>query len=197
MRRMTAVLAVTFFMTTPAVAQIAWEAPPLVSPAAPAGVSLFLFNPHGGDLGGLLTFRHAAGPVGMGYRLALADDNSDGIAISGGLDFSGYLSRAVEGSEVDVMWWSGAGLGVGDETVVTFPIGAILGWTGGDGSTTLSPYGGGHLALDISSVEGDNVDLSGAVDVGLDLGLSSGWLIRFGATFGDRDAIAIGFLLRT
>ncbi len=197
MRRIVAILAVIFLAAIPASAQTAWEAPALVSPASPAGVSVFLIDPAGGGLGALATFRHAAGPVGIGYRVSVTDDDPDGVSVSGGLDFSGFLSRGVDGSEVDVMWWSGAGLSVGDETLVTFPLGAIVGWTGGDSGTTLSPYAGGHLALDISSVDQNNLDLSGAVDLGLDLVLSSGWLIRFGATVGDRDALAIGFLLPT
>ncbi|MGB1658617.1 MAG: hypothetical protein ACPHO4_14855, partial [Longimicrobiales bacterium] len=57
-------------------AQTAWDAPPLISHVAPAGVSLFLVSPAGGDLGGLVTFRHEAGPVGMGYRLSLTDENA-------------------------------------------------------------------------------------------------------------------------
>ena len=51
---------------TSTAAQTAWDAPPLISHVAPAGVSLFLLSPSGGDLGGLVTFRHEAGPGGMG-----------------------------------------------------------------------------------------------------------------------------------
>lgn len=174
-------------------AQTAWEAPPLISPAVPSGASLFLVNPHGGDLGGLITYRHAAGPVGMGYRFAMTDQNGgDGLAVSGGIDFSGFLSRAVEGSEVDVMWWSGIGAGFGEETVVSFPLGAIIGWTGRGGDVVLSPYGGGHVTLDVTTIDSDNVTLGGSFDIGADLSLSNGWLVRFGATFGDREALAIG-----
>lgn len=194
MRRTLFAVAISALFVAPASAQIAWESPALISPAAPAGVSVFLMDPHGGDLGGLVTYRHSAGPVGLGYRLALAEDNSGDLAVAGGFDASGFLSRAVEGSEVDLMWWSGGGLGIGDETVVTIPLGLILGWTGGT-DVVLSPYGGAHLNLDIYSGEGDNLDLSGAVDLGIDLAFSSGWLVRFGASVGDRDALAIGVRL--
>jgi hypothetical protein len=56
----------------------------------------------------------------------------------------------------------------------------------------LSPYGGGHVTLDISDVDNDNVSLGGSFDFGLDIVLSSGWLVRFGGSIGDRDALAIG-----
>jgi len=178
----------------PASAQTLWDAPPLVSHVVPAGVSLFVINPAGGDLGGLVTFRHDAGPVGVGYRFAISDQNgpSGDLAVAGGVDISGFLSRAVEGSEVDVMWWSGAGIGLGNETVVSIPVGALIGWSGQGGDVILSPYGGGHVTLDISTRDVDSVHFGGSFDLGLDIVLSSGWLIRFGASLGDRDALALG-----
>lgn len=194
-RRYTATVAILVAVSAaPLSAQIAWDAPPLVSHVAPAGLSLFLFSPEGGDLGGLATYRHRAGPVGLGYRVAIADESAtNDVTIAGGVDISGFLSRAVEGSEVDVLWWSGAGLGIGSETLVSFPLGALVGWSGGDGNAVLSPYGGGHIVLDLSTAGQDNVDLGGAIDFGLDVALTSGWLIRFGASIGDREALAIGF----
>lgn len=175
-------------------AQSAWDAPALVSPSVPSGASIFLTNPHGGDLGGLVTFRHAAGPVGLGYRVGIADQQGgDGVSVAGGIDFSGFLARAVDGSEIDVMWWSGVGASLGDATVVSFPLGAVLGWSGGGDGVTLSPYAGGHLALDIAaSNDSNDVNLGGSFDLGVDLQLSSGLLVRFGGTFGDREALAIG-----
>jgi hypothetical protein len=195
-RRTLVVAALSAILSVPASAQIAWDSPALISPSVPAGVSVFLMDPAGGDLGGLVTYRHAAGPVGLGYRLAIAEEagpNGD-LAVAGGFDVSGFLSRAVEGSEVDLMWWSGGGLGIGSETLVTIPLGLIVGWTGGT-DVTLSPYGGGHLNLDIWSGPGDSLDLSGAVDLGIDLGFQSGWLVRFGVSIGDREALAIGLRL--
>lgn len=196
MRRTLIVAALSAILSVPASAQIAWDSPALISPSVPAGVSVFLMDPAGGDLGGLVTYRHAAGPVGLGYRLGIAEEAgpSGDLAVAGGFDVSGFLSRAVEGSEVDLMWWSGGGLGIGSETLVTIPLGLIVGWTGGT-DVTLSPYGGGHLNLDIWSGPGDSLDLSGAVDLGIDLGFQSGWLVRFGVSIGDREALAIGLRL--
>lgn len=199
MRRSFAVILLAAAPAAPASAQIAWQSPALIGPAAPSGVSLFVIDPAGGDLGGLVTFRHDAGPVGLGYRLAIADEaGPDGdIAISGGVDISGFLTRGVEGSLIDVVWWSGGGVGIGDETLVSIPLGLLLGASLTSEDVTLSPYGGAHLSLDISTVDDDNVDLSGAVDVGLDVTLPSGWLVRFGATVGDREALALGVRLPT
>jgi hypothetical protein len=186
-------------LAVPASGQISWEGPSLISAVTPAGVSVFLLDAAGGDLGALLTYRRAAGPVGYGFRFAVADEggpDSD-VAVAGGVDVSGFLARGVEGSEVDVVWWSGAGVGVGDETLVTFPLGAAIGWSGGD-EVILSPYGGAHLTLDITTADvDDNVDIDLIADLGLDIVFPSGWLVRFGASLADgsRDALAIGVRL--
>ncbi|MGD8729704.1 MAG: hypothetical protein PVF90_08350, partial [Gemmatimonadota bacterium] len=128
-----AALALALF-ATPAAGQIAWDSPALMSPAVPSGFSLFAVNPAGGDFGALGTFRHAAGPVGLGYRAAVADESGSGdLAFSGGIDVSGLLARGVEGSEVDVIWWAGGGVGIGTETLFTAPLGIVLGWTGRGG----------------------------------------------------------------
>ena len=188
---------VAMALATPASAQIAWDSPPFISPVSPAGVSLFFLSGSGDRLGALATLRHEAGPVGLGYRLAVTEENEPGDAVlAGGVDVSGFLGRGIENSEIDVAWWSGLGVGVGNETVVSVPLGIIAGWSGSSESGVIfSPYGGGHVALDFASGEGDSVSFSGAIDLGGDIVLRSGWMIRFGATFGDREAIALGFKL--
>jgi hypothetical protein len=190
---------VTLFLaalTTPVSGQIAWDSPALISPAVPSGFSLFVTNPAGGDIGALGTFRHGAGPVGLGYRAAIAEESGSGdVAISAGIDVAGFLARGVEGSDIDVIWWTGGGIGVGSESLFTAPLGVMLGWTGSGGNVVLSPYGGAHVVLDLSSADGDSVRFDAVVDLGLDLVLSSGWMVRAGASFGDRESLALGVKL--
>jgi len=196
--RTMSVVAATAAFATPVAGQIAWDSPALISPAVPAGFSIFLVNPAGGDLGALGTLRHSAGPIGLGYRAALADESGSGdIAVSGGIDVSGMLARGVEGSEVDVMWWAGGGLSVGTETIVTAPLGVIIGWSGQGSDVVFSPYGGGHVVLDFVSGPGDSVRFEGVIDLGVDLVLRSGWMIRAGASLGDRESLALGIRLPT
>jgi len=96
---------------------------------------------------------------------------------------------------VDVRWWSGLGAGVGDEFVLSVPLGLVVGWQGAGDDVVFAPYAGGHAVLDIGTGEGDAVDLSASLDVGLDLTLVSGWVVRFGAAIGGRDALALGVRL--
>jgi len=192
-RRTLTAVAILAVLAVPVSGQIAWDSPALISPVVPSGVSLFLVNPAGGDIGALVTLRQEAGPVGLGYRAAIADESgSNGVALSGGIDVSGVLARGMEGSELDVIWWSGGGIGVGDELLLTAPLGIILGWSGASGDVVLSPYGGGHVVLDFVTGPGDDLHFDGVVDLGLDVALDSDWLIRFGASLGDRESLALG-----
>jgi hypothetical protein len=64
---------------------------------------------------------------------------------------------------------------------------------------------GAHVVLDIHDDPGpdgpggnhDNLDLGAAFDLGLDLAFPSGWVGRFGAAFGDRESLGIGFRVPT
>ncbi|MEQ1856078.1 MAG: hypothetical protein ABL963_06400 [Longimicrobiales bacterium] len=181
-------------LAIPVSAQVAWDSPALLSPTVPSGFSIFLVEPAGGDLGAMGTLRHSAGPVGMGYRAMVAEESGPAgdVAVSGGVDISGIMARGVEGSEVDVMWWAGGGLSVGSDWIVSAPAGIILGWSGAGDNVIFSPYGGAHVVLDLSGNDGDAVNFDGVVDLGLDLVLSSGWMIRAGASIGDRESIAVG-----
>ena len=198
MARSVFVALLALVLATPASAQVAWDSPPFISPVAPAGLSLFFLRADGGRLGGLATYRHEAGAVGLGYRFAITEERgpNEDVAVAGGIDVSGFLARGIEDADVDVAWWSGIGVGVGNETLVSLPLGIIVGWSGeSDTGVIFSPYAGGHVVLDFMSGPGDDVDFNGAIDIGADIVLTSGWMIRFGATFGGREALALGFKL--
>jgi hypothetical protein len=180
-------------LAVPVSGQIAWDAPALMSPSVPSGFSLFLIEPAFGDLGALGTLRHTAGPVGLGYRVAVAEDYAGELAVAGGIDVSGLLARAVEGSEVDLSWWAGGGLSIGNDWIVSAPLGIAVGWSGEGDGVVFSPYGGAHVVLDITGNDGDALNFDGVLDLGIDLVLRSGWMIRAGASLGDREAVAVGF----
>lgn len=178
---------------SPARAQLAWDTPSLVGPHVPPGLSIFLVDPSPGDgLGALGTWRHDGRRYGIGYRAALAQDDDNDLAGFGGVDVSGALADAVAGADIQIGWWSGLGAGFGRDAVVSVPLGLVVGWHGRGGDSSFAPYVGGHVVLDVSSGQGDNLDLEGVADLGLDLTLVSGWVVRFGAAIGRRDALAVG-----
>lgn len=197
MKRMALVLLAALTLTPAATsAQIVWDAPTMIRPGAPSGLSILLLEPYpGNELGALVLWRQSPAPVGLGLRAGIAEDPSGDLAALFGLDVSGTLARLEGGGEPQVMWWSGAGLGVGEELVATFPAGIVLGWSiEGDG-VVFSPSLGGHVALDILTGPGDDLEVDGALDLGVDLGFNSGLQARFGASVGDREALAFGIRL--
>lgn len=176
--------------------QVVWDSPALIRSGAPSGLSLFLINAHPSDeLGALAVWRNAAAPVGIGLRGGIAEQRDGDAAGILGVDISGSLASPGSGGQPEVLWWTGAGLGFGDDVLASFPLGIVLGWQGSDEGVTFMPHIGGHLALDVLSGPGDDLDLDGTVDLGIDMGFRSGFMVRFGAAVGGRDALAVGLRL--
>lgn len=173
-----------------------WDAPALIRPGAPSGLSLFVVEPaRSHDLGALAYWRTSPAPVGVGLRGGIVEDFAGEAAGIFGIDVSGQLAMASGTGQPELMWWTGAGLGFGDEVIASFPLGIVVGWTLTDEGVTFSPNLGGHVALDVNTGPGDDIDIDGTVDLGLDVGFQNGFMIRFGAAVADRDAFGIGLRL--
>ena len=180
-------------------AQVAWDAPMLLAPRSPGGLGILLIEPAGpeppgGDTGvGVLgTWRRAAAPTGVGFRVGLAEDAFDDLAVIAGLDVSGTLLAPTAELPIGFIWLLGAGIGVGDEVLLSFPAGISGGSDLEVDGILFRPYVTPRVSLDIRTGPGDELDLAAAVDLGLDLAFSSAWVIRFAATLGDREALAVG-----
>lgn len=199
MRTFTILALVALGMTAPAQsarAQVAWDAPLMVPPAAPRGLGVYLTDSSpGGDLGVLGTYRAADAPAGLGFRFGIADGPFDEVSVLGGVDFSGYLVRESRDFPVDLVWNAGVGAGVGDYALLSFPLGVTFGKVVAGDGVRFNPYVGPRLVLDARLGDdgpGDDLDLGLAVDLGVDVAFDPRWAIRFGGTIGDRDALAIG-----
>lgn len=174
-------------------AQVVWDAPSMIRPGAPDGLTVVLVEPHpGSEFGAMALWRGASAPAGLGLRAGIAEAPDGELAALFGVDVSETLATLEGAWNPSVIWWTGGGLGVGDEVVVSIPLGLVFGWSGSGDGLTFMPYAGGHVVLDVFTGEGDSLDLDAAVDLGVDLGFPSGFMARFGATVGGRDALAIG-----
>lgn len=191
--------ALSMLASTPrgATAQVAWDVPSMIHPGAPSGLSILLVDAYlSDDLGALALWRSAAAPTGLGLRAGIAEGPGGDLAAMFGVDVSGTLTRlGSDLGEPGVLWWTGAGLGVGDELLASFPLGIVLGWRVSEDQVTFMPYLGGHMSLDVITGPGDDLDLDGSVDLGLDLGFGSGLMARFGASVGGRDGFGVGVRL--
>jgi hypothetical protein len=191
-------VAVGLLGAAPAAAQVAWDAPMLMSPGAPSGPGIFLMGFHGGGIGVMGTLRSAAAPGGLGLRAGIGEDAGDDLAAFGGFDVSGSLLRATDDTPVDIFWFAGGGLGIGDDILLSFPLGLTIGGIVDGDNVRIVPYASPRIVLDAclgdspSRCGSEDLDLTFAADLGLDLSFNQNWMIRFGASIGDREGIAIG-----
>lgn len=205
--------AVAFALLLPwpggAYAQTAWDAPLLTPPRPTTGLfEMHLVDPAGGDLAVLGRWRPAS-MQRVGLRLGLADTGD--LTLYGGVDVSGFLASASGEFPLDVAWVGGAGAAFGDFAWLSIPVGISLGRTftteeGGGGrgrAVRFTPYVTPRLVLDAfldrgpdgpapGDTDDDDLDLSLAADLGVDVNFGAGWSVRFAATLGDRDALAVG-----
>ena len=177
-------------------AQVSGDGPPLVGIASPAGLSVFIVDTSpGSGLGGMIQWRQDRGSSMVAYRAGLAEDGAEELSVFGGVDIAGVLARGLEDTDIDVLWWAGVGAGVGGELAVSVPLGIVVGWQGLGDRSAFAPYVGAHTSLDIETGPGDAMALTTSLDLGLDLSLSGGGVVRFAASMGGRDAVALGFRL--
>jgi hypothetical protein len=118
----------------------------------------------------------------------------DDLAIFAGIDFDGSLTRSTNEFPLDIDWVIGAGLGIGDNVLISVPAGLSVGHVFTGDGVTFTPYATPRVVLDafIGDDTDDDVELDLAFDLGLDLRFTNEFTIRFGATLGDREAVAIG-----
>jgi hypothetical protein len=179
-----------------AAGQIRWDSPLLLPPRASDGLGVYLVDVSGGDLGVLGTWRSPSWNFGL--RAGLAEGRGDDLGIYGGLDFAGSLTRATDEFPLDIDWVFGAGLGIVDGVLISVPLGLTLGHDFENEGIGFVPYLTPRVVLDacidcdVFRADEDEVSLDFAADLGLDLRVTRSFVIRFGATLGDREAVAIG-----
>lgn len=179
-------------------AQVAWDAPLLVGPGLAPGLSLHLLETSpGGELGGMAGWR--AEGSRLGYRGGISRGAGGDAAVFGGVDFSGTLIEQTDEFPVEIRWVTGAGFGAGSDFLLSLPLGVSVGRVleAGEG-LSFAPWAAPRLFLDARlGDEGgaEGLDLGFAFDLGADLGLTDALRLRFGASVGDRSALAIGVVL--
>lgn len=204
-RRLVGIAAVCSLLVPGTVhAQPAWDSPMLMPPGGADGFGLYLIEASGANLGVLGTWR--APSWNFGLRGGIVDDSNDDIGFLAGIDVSGGITRSTEEFPLDMDWVFGAGFGVSDGALISLPLGLSIGHLFEGQGNQFLPYVTPRVMLDARiddddepgpddpPQDDDDVNLRFAVDLGLDLRVTSAFLIRFGATVGDREAVAIGIV---
>jgi len=195
--------------TVPAAGQVAWDTPRLLGPESPAGFGVYWLRTSTGTetdaamatwalpgSGGNIILRGGAG-IDRGGE----PGGGDLLSAFGGIDLRAPIARHTPQQPLDIEWYSGLGAGAGPESeqyvLVTVPMGISVGRSWTSGSVWLAPYLALGLALDLSlgdAAPGDEFDVTPAADVGLDLALDPArrFIVRVGASLGDRQAVAVG-----
>ncbi len=198
------VLLAALLTTSEANAQVPWEAPLMVGPGSPAGLSILLTDP--GQGAGIGVFAHWQGRgqrSRVGYRIGLAEerrgDRDDRLAVFGGVDVSAPLLSHSQEFPLDLIWVAGIGAGFGDNALVSIPFGVSLGRALTSEGVWFHPYFTPRVVVDayLGDNDRDDLDLGFVVDIGADFAFSGNWAVRFGASVGDRDGLAIGLTFPT
>jgi len=198
---LTAALLAGGLVTAPAAplqAQVAWDGPLMVAPATPAGWGVYLIDPAGGRGVGVMSTWRTGGT--LGYRVGLAEDAGQDLAVFGGIDASGAFLSPSDDFPLAVNWVTGAGFGIGDSFLLSFPFGVSIGAELETDGVWFHPYLLPRVVLDARLGGGnsnqEDLSLGLAVDLGLDLSFTSSWAIRFAGSIGDRNALGIGVSFR-
>lgn len=206
--RNTLLILVALALPAAAHAQPAWDSPMLMPPGINDGLGVLLMEAAGGGVGALLTWR--APQWNFGVRAGIVDGNrGDDVGLLTGIDVNGALTRSSNEFPLDIDWVFGAGLGVSDGAVISLPLGLSVGHQFRSDNASFLPYATPRIVLDAFIGDDDDdlddddpprrgrdddVELGVAIDLGLDLRVTPSFLIRFAATVGDRDAVALGLV---
>ena len=104
MRRSVVTIPFLVLLAAPVSAQVAFDAPSLIGPASPNGLAIYLTNSDPGD--GLAGSSLGEGRVGewtWGTARPLGRGVDGDLALGGGIDISGVLSRGLEDSDIDIL----------------------------------------------------------------------------------------------
>ena len=104
MRRSFVTIPFLVLRAAPVSAQVAFDAPSLIGPASPNGLAIYLTNSDPGD--GLAGSSLGEGRVGEwtgGTARPLGRGLDGDLALGGGIDISGVLSRGLGDSDIDIL----------------------------------------------------------------------------------------------
>lgn len=192
--RLPLILAVaTLLGASAAQAQVAWDSPMLAVPTPEIGYGIYLFEPAGAGLGVLGTMR--TGPIR--FRLGIADGSrGNDIAILGGGDYSALLRRRTSDFPLDVGWHLGLGLAYSEYLTLGIPFGIAFGIPIQAEDISLLPFVSPRIILDgaFPDERDSDLDLAFGVDLGIDVRVRPTWGIRFAATLGDHEGLAVGLI---
>jgi hypothetical protein len=176
----------------------AWDAPSFFSPRPGEDIGLYVIDAEGVDDLGFAAIWRQEGNINLGVRAGLAG----GDFFSVGAEFYGPLDVLGPQSPLLISWILGAGGTFNDATWLRIPLGVSIGLNlGSSSSIRIMPYVHPRVAFDLVAFdtpagEETETEFNVDVDLGADIGLGQQFVLRFGATIGEWDAIGAGIAYR-
>lgn len=173
----------------------AWDGPSFFSPRPGEDIGIYLIDADGADDLGVAGIWRQEGNLNLGVRLGLLD----GDRFSVGAEFYGPIGGVQ--APLLLSWVVGVGGTFNGADWIRVPAGLSIGASFDAGTLSIMPYVHPRIAFDYISFDtpaGDDSDseLNFDLDLGADIGLGPRFVLRFGATVGDWDAIGVGVAYR-
>jgi hypothetical protein len=205
-RTLLSTLAITAAFATQASAQVGWDAPTFFSPRPMDDVGIYAFKTNANSLGdptGLKLIWRQSGNINLGVHAGTGDLDDLGDAILLGAELYGPLTGMAASTGLVMSWGIGAGAVFGDQYIdLSIPVGVSIGLNLGSGGVSILPYVHPRVSFDVSSFddqfgnEHTDTNIGLEVDLGVDVNLGERFILRGGASFGDREAYGAGIALR-
>ena len=187
-----------------------WDAPTFFAPRPMDDLGLYFFKSdreNFSDPSGLKLIWRQSGNLNLGVHVGTGDIENIGESIVLGAELYGPLTSLASSTGLAMSWNLGIGAGFGDLgddiSYVDFsvPLGVSVGVSLGSGNVNVTPYVHPRVSLDVAAVtindeEETETDVGFAVDIGADVNLGERFLLRGGASLGDRKAFGIGVAMR-
>ena len=167
-----------------------WDMPSFFSPRPGEDIGLYIIDADGVDDIGIAGIWRQEGNLNLGVRAGIVGDDHYAL----GAEFYGPISGVQ--SPILLSWVVGLGGTFNGVTWLRIPAGVSVGVDVDAGSFRILPYVHPRVEFDYFSFEtpgGDESDseLNFDLDLGADVDIGR-FVLRFGATVGDFDAIGIG-----
>jgi hypothetical protein len=200
--------AISFGAPTALRAQTAWDTPRMVGPESPTGFGVYWLRSSAlGEAmdGAIVTFGLPGTGGAVSVRGGAVVDAEDDLTAFGGIDVRAAIAMHTDDQPLDIAWTAGIGAGAptrGERyAVVSLPTAISAGRSWASGSVWMAPYVSLGVAFDLNvgaDAPDEEFQWSPTADVGLDLALDAGrrFIVRVGASLGDRHAVAVGLNVR-
>ena len=185
-------------------APLAFETPRLLGPESPRGLGVHFVR--AGTLPGdhnaiLVTWSPPGLPESVSLRGGSGTGAAEVTSAFGGIDVRAPIVRRAPGQPVEIAWTVGLGAGVGEYTLLTLPLGLSVGRSWSWRALWGAPYVAAGAAVDYrvgNRAPEEGFEVSPSVDLGIDLSFDSSrrLILRAATSLGDRQAVAVGVLVR-